>query len=130
MSTNDPARRGFLRSLVTLPLIGGGLTLIGKPTSAAVPVTDQLLEHYDTWLFHERRRLRLERFGSKIEPTGVYRAGDLQVGTIIGRFDGAMIDLVRFNTASTFHDGPSASPITRAAVVLAAVGCDWREGGR
>ena len=30
-------RRGFLRGLVSLPLIGGGVTLIGRP-SAAVPL--------------------------------------------------------------------------------------------
>jgi hypothetical protein len=28
-------RRGFLRALATLPLIGGGVTLIGNPTRAA-----------------------------------------------------------------------------------------------
>ena len=32
-------RRSFLRQLASLPLIGGGVTLIGKPTAAAVPVT-------------------------------------------------------------------------------------------
>ena len=32
-----PDRRTFLRDLVTLPLIGGGVTLIGRP-AAAVPL--------------------------------------------------------------------------------------------
>ena len=31
------ARRGFLRQLAHLPLIGGGVTLLGNPTAAAVP---------------------------------------------------------------------------------------------
>lgn len=56
-----PARRGFLRGLVTLPLIGGGLTLIGQPTAAAVPVTDALHERYFTWLAHEHRAALRER---------------------------------------------------------------------
>jgi len=33
-TTHD--RRGFLRGLAALPLIGGGVTLIGNPTRAAV----------------------------------------------------------------------------------------------
>jgi hypothetical protein len=33
------ARRDFLRSLAHLPLIGGGVTILGNPTAAAVPVT-------------------------------------------------------------------------------------------
>ena len=62
---HDPnTRRGFLRGLTTLPLIGGGVTLIGNPTKAAEPVTRHLLDCYDTWLFYERRFLRFERYGS------------------------------------------------------------------
>src|SRR5215203_3733402 len=57
-------RRGFLRGLVSLPLIGGGVTLIGSPTAAAVPVTKELLDSYDAWLFYERRYLHFERYGS------------------------------------------------------------------
>lgn len=51
----DPLRRGFLRGLVTLPLIGGGVTLVGNPTAAAVPVTDELHMRYFTWLAHEHK---------------------------------------------------------------------------
>ncbi len=55
---SDPAsRRGFLRSLTTLPLIGGGITLIGAPSAVAQPVTDGLLMAYNEWLFMERRML-------------------------------------------------------------------------
>jgi len=41
-------RRGFLRGLASLPLIGGGVTLIGQPTeSTGAPV------HVDDVLFTE-----------------------------------------------------------------------------
>lgn len=40
--TGPESRRGFLRGLVSLPLIGGGVTLIGAPTAAATPVTPDL----------------------------------------------------------------------------------------
>ena len=45
--------RTFLRGLASLPLIGGGVTLIGRPTAAAVPVTDALHKRYLAWLAHE-----------------------------------------------------------------------------
>jgi len=36
---HDPnTRRGSLCGLTTLPLIGGGVTLIGQPTAAAAPI--------------------------------------------------------------------------------------------
>lgn len=133
MSGLAPPRRGFLRDLVSLPLIGGGVTLLGRPTAAAVPVTEALLESYDSWLFHERQRLRLERFGSALDVhqpprdgdllTGTI-ASDLLAGTIAGSFKHAMVDVVRFNAGVTFHSG-GALPSERAAVVLSAVGCDW-----
>jgi hypothetical protein len=56
------ARRGFLRGLAHLPLIGGGVTLLGDPTAAAVPVTEQLLDAYSEWLFYARRLLCRERW--------------------------------------------------------------------
>src|SRR5215203_189673 len=33
------------------------------------------------------------------------------------------------NLAGSFHGGDELRPSTRAAVVLSAVGCDWRQGG-
>ncbi|MDP4024049.1 hypothetical protein Q8W71_15575 [Methylobacterium sp. NEAU 140] len=51
------SRRGFLRGLTTLPLIGGGVTLIGQPTHAATPITPGLLATYSNWLYHERMYL-------------------------------------------------------------------------
>ena len=54
-------RRTFLRGLATLPLIGGSVALIGKPTAAAVPVTDALLERYTSWLIKEHMALQKVR---------------------------------------------------------------------
>ncbi len=58
-------RRSFLRGLAALPLIGGGVTLIGNPTAAAVLLTLEMLNAYNQWLFYERRLLLVEQFGLK-----------------------------------------------------------------
>jgi hypothetical protein len=106
-------RRGFLRALVSLSLIGGGVTLIGNPSAAAVPMTPDLLDSYSAWLEVERRALLAEIYGAA-ESVRHY-----------GR--------VPWNNAGErFFRDPFAAPSTRAAVVLSAVGCDWRgpRGGR
>ncbi|TGD96197.1 hypothetical protein [Methylobacterium nonmethylotrophicum] len=56
--TGPSSRRGFLRGLTTLPLIGGGVTLIGSPTAAAVPLTGGMMATYAAWLHHEARAVR------------------------------------------------------------------------
>ena len=53
-------RRSFLSGLASLPQIGGGVTLIGNPTAAAVPVTDTLLERYGLFLAIEAREALIE----------------------------------------------------------------------
>ena len=55
--TDPLARRGFLRDLVGLPLVGGGLTLIGAPSAVARPVTPGMLATYSAWLEYERKAL-------------------------------------------------------------------------
>ena len=50
-------RRGFLRGLVSLPLIGGGVTLIGSPSAVAAPVTGGTIATYIAWLHFEQRYL-------------------------------------------------------------------------
>ena len=114
MNTSS-ARRGFLRGLASLPLIGGGVALIGEPVGAAVPVDDSLLNTYSQWLYYERRLLSEERYPGR------------------GREQNAFVPA---NTgAQGFHfplwtqdwrDLPS--PSTRAAVVLSSVGCPSRFG--
>lgn len=103
----DLPRRGFLRNLARLPLIGGGVTLLGNPTAAAVPVTTALLAEYETWLSLEAMKL----------------ARELRPGRTLG-------NLTTFYTAAHgWHDADPGTPSERAAVVLAAIGCEWREKG-
>lgn len=112
-------RRSFLRGLASLSLIGGGVALIGNPTAAAVPVSNDLLAAYDQWLFYERRFLVREQYR---------HLGDDMVR--------AMERAVPVNTAADgFHFPRDGSwqdvpqPSTRAAVILSAAGLDL-VGGR
>jgi hypothetical protein len=107
------ARRGFLRGLTHLPLIGGGVTILGNPTAAAEPVTEQLLDSYSEWLFYERRLLCLERWPGVHHPDGFIPANTGASG-------------YHFSLGpERWQDRPM--PSTRAAVVLSAVGCGWKE---
>lgn len=104
------SRRGFLRGLAHLPLIGGGVTLIGNPTAAAELVTTEMLRSYSAFLHFERKFLNWE-----------IAAGDPR------RFD--MEEAVVWGQNPGFHyhkGGDQLQPSTRAAVVLSAVGCGWR----
>jgi hypothetical protein len=107
------SRRGFLRGLTTLPLIGGGITLIGAPTAVAEPVSERLLLEYETWLGYEHIRIARELRPGFSHP--------------YVQFDGPAYEWHYDQVARRFLNGPSSS---RAALVLATVGCDWREGGR
>ncbi|KAB1081724.1 hypothetical protein [Methylobacterium soli] len=116
------SRRNFLRSLLsslpTLSLIGGSVALTGSSTSAAEPVTNELLDSYDAWLEHERRQLQWERYRSQ----PVYR---LPHPFSDGR--GATFDQVPLaNGGAQFHATNSQQASARAALVLSAVGCEWR----
>ena len=103
--TNDAnSRRGFLRSLTTLPLIGGSVALIGSPTAAAVPVTGGMVATYLAWLHFEQRYVA---WGANCRD---------------------YIPMV--NHGATFHGRSGTHPnddaraaIQRAPVILAAAGC-------
>ena len=122
-------RRGFLRGLVTLPLIGGGVTLIGSPTGAAEPITDRLLDAYDTWLQTERRCLVVERYGPGSKWERLNREGPYALG-IRDRRTGQTWNYTDLTTeAAHFHfrsGEKEPQPSTRAAIVLSAVGCGWK----
>jgi hypothetical protein len=60
LSSGPLARRGFLRGLVRLPLIGGGLALSGAPTAVAIPPDVAMLHRYCSFLVHEHATARAE----------------------------------------------------------------------
>lgn len=107
-------RRTFLRGLASLPLIGGGVTLIGNPTAAAVLVSSDLLAVYDQFLFYERQFLLRELYGHLSHDDLREVARIVPVNTSADRF--------HFPREGSWRDQPQ--PSTRAAVVLAAAGVD------
>lgn len=118
--TGPANRRGFLRGLVSLPLIGGGVTLIGSPTAVAEPVTRQLLERYSEWLRMERNSIHQELFPG-CDQFALWCSASA----------------ARYRPEQEFYIPPApasweqaASASTRAALVLSTVGCNWRDGGR
>jgi hypothetical protein len=81
------------------------------------------LDSYDAWLFYERRFLRFERYGSA---NGADLGGDDRFA-IMDKATGKAFDFVHVaNAGGRFHGPGDRQPSTRAAVVLSAVGCDWR----
>jgi hypothetical protein len=120
MSDAALARRGFLRSLVTLPMPGGGVALLGAPTAIAEPITPELLSSYKTWLSFEHKRLSYELAGFDKD-----RARETE------RF--LQVDNAGFNwhfDQTSWENGgwqsATLQPSSRAALILSAVGCDWR----
>ncbi len=94
-----------------------GARSIRQPSSTAAAaspetLTNALLDSYDAWLFHERWLLRLERFGRE-----ALAARDTVPLT---------------NAGALYHvTGPNRAevppPSSRAPIVLAVVGCRWRD---
>ncbi|MCJ2112371.1 hypothetical protein MKK64_14375, partial [Methylobacterium sp. E-025] len=89
--------------LVSLPLIGGGVTLIGNPTAVATPITASLLANYETWLNQEAYKVACELRHPPL---------------------GALTTL--YTPAWQWHqERESQPPSQRAALILSAVGCGW-----
>lgn len=137
-------RRAFLRGLLTLPLVGGAVELIGNPRAVAMETTDQLMFEYGEWLSWERvaayralhgghgswadaetRNLEnhaafgvaQQLFATRDEQGRCFRYAPRE--SYQGRNAG-----LRSHANRWHHGAPSAS--TRAALVLASIGCDWR----
>ncbi|MBP1183810.1 hypothetical protein [Methylobacterium sp. PvR107] len=118
-------RRGFLRGLTTLPLIGGSVTLIGAPSAVAEPVTHELLDSYDAWLEYERRHLQWERHGNMDPPVRWNMPFLMQVKGVDRPCDYVPVA----NGGARFHGNNEGSALSRAALVLSTVGCEWKGSG-
>jgi hypothetical protein len=130
---SNHSRRGFLRGLTTLPLIGGGLTIIGSPSAVAEPVTDQLFDAYVGFITHEHREVLAQH---------AYRRAVRREEEMMrkhGYRNAVYAEMCRQDTRELPHlqwlpkDSEAldalcraADPTTRAALVLSAVGYDWR----
>ena len=112
-------RRGFLRGLLALPLIGGGVTLIGQPSAVAEPVTADLLRQYVGFLAREYAHADAElmKMAPNDDRTLTWKQPIHHLAFANWPEIPAADALVR-----------AAAPSTRAALVLSAVGADWREG--
>lgn len=140
MATNSHtpigSRRGFLHGLVGLPLIGGGVTLIGQPTAVAAPVTDQMMTHYLGFLSREFREVMIEMDRRQIEKSvarclrenGFVRPGYIEECEARTRDQLSWMDVPDIRSKGQLP--VAAPPSSRAALVLSTIGCDWSGGGR
>ena len=110
-------RRSFLRGLVTLPLIGGSVTLLGNPTAPAVPVTDALMQRYFDWLAIELGEVMMEREGHRALPGHADLAIDYR-----REWCRQNSTLNPDPTSERFRLLPMVPPSSRAAVILSAAG--------
>ncbi|MDP4022437.1 hypothetical protein Q8W71_07370 [Methylobacterium sp. NEAU 140] len=126
-------RRGFLRGLTTLPLVGGGVTLIGQPSAVAEPITGQLMTNYLAFLAREFKNTMIENV-ERCAAHEVLTAG-MHLGPeyISGAVAKAELSLRYLDFPFLERQGNPAvagPPSSRAALVLSAVGCDWKDGDR
>ena len=110
------SRRGFLRDLATLPLIGGGVALIGNPTNVAEAASQACIESYLAFLHYEFRWVHEHLYPGYREAHGIY----IPVDNAGGRFHST--DL------RSLSDWPRVcrEAAMRGPLVLSTVGCDWR----
>ena len=107
-------RRGFLRGLATLPLIGGSVSILGTPTAAAVPATPALIDRYVAWIAHEHAAALVAR-------EEAHRPDLVGTGFIETRFTHqAMCWFPKDLAAETAV--MTGSVASRAAVILSAAG--------
>lgn len=108
------------------------MALIGAPSAVAEPITEQLLESYDAWLEFERRCLQWER------NRGTDMVHRMHLPFVMQMYDrehqpngpATPCDWIpAANGGAQYHHNGEPPPSTRAALVLSAVGCDWRRGG-
>lgn len=113
-------RRLFLRALAALPFVGGGVAIVGAPEAVAEPVTKQMLREYHDWLMYERFMVAQE-----LEDDEPNRFGPQSQFGSAWRWHRERGPIRQSESGLPLGDGVSF-PSTRAALVLSAVGCDWR----
>lgn len=112
-------RRSFLSGLTRLSLIGGSVALLGQPSAVAEPVTPELIEAYKTWLALEHRFLSWQMAADPFFIETYRLKDDDQVARSkkIGGYEWYVGD------SAKDHD----NAYSHAALVMSAVGCDWRD---
>lgn len=115
------SRRGFLRGLLTLPLIGGGVQLIGSPSAVAVPNSRAMMLAYSEWLRVERNRLHMELFANARATPEVLEVSALPMALLPD-------NMFYVPPRTEAHLPLPAS--SRAALVLSTVGADFPELAR
>ena len=118
------ARRGFLRSLAALPLIGGSVALLGCPTAAATPVTPALMRLYRDFMSRELMATvaELDQLAAPWRHFGAAASERWDLAdyrTFVDRI--APVSFVCAESNAT-RAVAAAPPSTRAAVVLSAAG--------
>lgn len=119
------SRRGFLRGLTTLPLVGGSVALIGKPTAVALPLGDVMLDRYTGFIAAEYVACMAER--AYRQAVAGARKVEVAGGWVSPRFPAMMREEERATVArmvptSLMLFSPGGTLDSRAAVVLSAVG--------
>ena len=114
--TDQPTRRSLLRGAFQLSILGASVPLVTRRVFAGEPtlITRDLLSSYNAWLHYEHRLLAMEMYPE---------LGADADRWIPGNNMGAQWHF-RSTWPQTWEDLPQ--PSTRAALVLSAVGCDWR----
>jgi hypothetical protein len=127
-------RRGFLRQLCALPMLGGGVALLGAPTAVAEPVTPTLIKAYADFLVTELNLIHEEMpprdiFMPRPAPQSVSADHPLYLQwarETLAAYEArneANAKRWAIRRAMPVFSSPAS---TRAALVLSTVGFDWR----
>jgi hypothetical protein len=118
-----PARRGFLRTLITAPAAALAThRLLIAPPAAAAAATPAFMDRYVAWLAREHAEALVER-------EEIHHAGRRE-GPHLVAFRREWVQNMPVFWYPTDLDAyaavRAAKPSTRAAAVLTAAGCEWR----
>jgi hypothetical protein len=122
-----------LRQLCTLPMLGGGVALLGAPTAVAEPVTSGMLDAYRSFLRGELNLLERERPRELFAPyVPCPEVAKDDPAYLLWAEEVIAVHEERGREANARHLRTMAMPVfrspasTRAALVLSTIGFDWR----